>query len=102
MLSRLLLLLIFCAAAVLCQVDTGTVSGIITDSSGSAAPGARISVLHQETGLEVNLDTNEAGFYSAPALRPGRYTVQVNRDGFRPQRSRPFDLRVQDRVEISF
>src|SRR5207253_5651088 len=40
--------------------------------------------------------------YSTPALRPGRYEIAVTKEGFRPQKSQPFDLRVQDRAELNF
>jgi hypothetical protein len=41
-------------------------------------------------------------YYSAPSLRPGPYEVTVTHEGFQPQKSKPFDLRVQDRAEINF
>src|ERR1051326_4139820 len=84
------------------QVDTGAILGIVTDASGSAVAGASISVRHKQTNQEIYLRTNNSGLYSAPALRPGEYTVAALKDGFRPQQSQAFDLRVQDRIEVDF
>lgn len=91
-----------CCLILTAQVDTGTVSGLITDKSGSVIPGAIVAVKQDATNLTTTLTSNESGFYSAPSLRPGNYVVSVTRDGFRPQKSAGFDLRVQDRVEVNF
>jgi Carboxypeptidase regulatory-like domain/TonB dependent receptor len=92
---------IFCAAA-FPQVDTGAISGIVTDSSGATIPAAEVTITQVETGVRVPLQTNEAGFYSAPALHPGHYNVAVVREGFQAQRKTGVELRVQDRLEMNF
>lgn len=102
MFSRSILTILFAAAIIVAQIDTGAISGVITDATGAVVPGARVRIIQEETNFQTELETNETGFYSAPALRPGRYVISVAKDGFLPQRSRPFDLRVQDRVEMNF
>jgi hypothetical protein len=87
----LLFLSVFTAAA---QTDTGAISGVNTDRTGAVVPGAQARVVQVETNTQNALVTNESGFYSAPSLRPGRYEIAVSKDGFRPQKSQPFDLRV--------
>jgi hypothetical protein len=84
------------------QVDTGVISGIVTDSSGAIVPGASVTVTQQETNVRATLSTNEAGFYSAPALHPGHYDVAVGKEGFQAQRKTGIELRVQDRLEVNF
>jgi len=93
---------IFFAVAALAQVDTGTVSGTVADQTGAVIPGARVIVKNLNTNAQVALETNGSGLYTAPALRPGRYEVTVTKDGFKAQKSQPFDLRLQDRAEINF
>ena len=88
--------------AVLAQVDTGAISGTVSDQSGAIIGGAQVIVTQQETNVRVTLKTNPSGFYSAPALRPGRYDVQVNQQGFQGQKKTGVDLRVQDRLELNF
>jgi outer membrane receptor protein involved in Fe transport len=98
----------FIAAALLvtlsafAQVDTGGVSGVVTDRTGASIPGARVTVTQQATNLTSEFETNEAGFYSAPSLRPGLYNVTISKEGFQPQKSKDFELRVQDRAELNF
>ena len=89
----------FCAIA---QVDTGTISGIITDSSGAVIAGVKVTITQTETNSASALTTNSSGFYSAPALRPGHYTVEVNNSGFQAQRKSGIEVRVQDRLELNF
>ena len=84
------------------QVDTGTVSGLVTDKSGAVIAGAVVTVTQQSTNIQTALRSNGTGFYSAPSLRPGAYVVTASHEGFRPQKSKPFDVRVQDRVEVNF
>ena len=90
------------ALAVMAQVDTGAILGVVTDRSGAIVPGATVKIVEISTNAQTELVTNDSGFYSAPALRPGRYQVSVTKEGFRPQRSEPFDLRVQDRAQLNF
>jgi hypothetical protein len=99
---RLALTLLLCLLPALAQVDTGAVSGVVTDRSGAVVPGTKVRIVQQGTNTVTELETNDAGFYSAPALRPGNYEITVSKDGFRPQKSQPFDLRVQDRAEVNF
>ena len=84
------------------QVDTGSISGLVSDKTGAIIPGATVVIRQDATNFTTNLSTNDSGFYSAPSLRPGQYVVRVRRDGFRPQESKPFEVRVQDRVEYNF
>src|SRR2546425_9525901 len=99
---RLMLIVFLSALAVQAQVDTGAISGVVTDRSGAVVPAATVRITQAATNSQTELQTNDSGFYSAPGLRPGRYEISVNKEGFRPQKSQPFDLRVQDRVEVNF
>ncbi|MEO7145196.1 MAG: carboxypeptidase-like regulatory domain-containing protein, partial [Bryobacteraceae bacterium] len=102
LLVRRLALLALCAGTALAQVDTGAISGVVTDESGAVIPGAQVTVTQLDTNVQVALSTNTAGFYSAPALHPGRYGVTVSKNGFQAQKRTGLDLRVQDRLELNF
>ena len=85
---RLLLcgLCLLAAASAHAQVQTGSITGIVTDSSGAIVPGAQITVTQQETNVRVTLPSNDSGFYVAQNLRPGHYDVAVSKIGFQAQR----------------
>jgi Carboxypeptidase regulatory-like domain len=64
------------------QVAGGTLSGTITDPSGSTVPNATVAIKATATGLTRTITTDEAGLYSAPNLLPGAYDVTASATGF--------------------
>ena len=75
--------LFFSAAMAFGQSQLASVSGAITDSSGSAIPGATITASNAATGLLKTAQTNETGYYSLRDLPIGSYTINVEQQGFR-------------------
>jgi hypothetical protein len=81
------LLLVSClsltATAVLAQdVQTkGSIGGTVTDATGAALPGAKVTVTGQ-TG-ERTETTNESGIFKVDNLTPGVYTIKVEQAGFK-------------------
>jgi hypothetical protein len=64
------------------QVAGATLSGTITDPSGAAIVGARVSIKNRATGVLRDAVTDSTGYYSAPNLLPGNYDVAVTAPGF--------------------
>jgi hypothetical protein len=64
------------------QVAGATLSGTVTDASGSAVPNAKVSIKNNATGVVRDVTTDSAGFYSAPNLLPGVYDITVVAPGF--------------------
>jgi len=100
--NRYMLGFLLLSGIALAQVDTGAISGVITDSTGAVVPGAQVTITQEETNTKMVLTTNAAGFYSAPALHPGHYDIEVAKTGFQSQKRTKLELRVQDRLEINF
>ena len=61
----------------------GTISGVITDSSGAVVVGATVQLTHLDTNVTKTLTTNNAGVYSATSLNPGVYRVEASASGFK-------------------
>src|SRR3984893_18636004 len=72
----------FLTPRIYAQVSGGTLSGTITDQSGAAVAGARLSIRNTATGVSTDVTTNASGFYSAPNLLPGTYEVTATAAGF--------------------
>jgi iron complex outermembrane receptor protein len=66
----------------LAQIGTGTVGGVVRDSSGGFIPGATIRVVNEDTGMAVELTSNEQGNYRTAPLAAGAYRVETALDGF--------------------
>jgi hypothetical protein len=60
------------AAALCAQEYRATITGTITDSSGAAVRGARVSAINLQTGLTLKSETNAQGHYVIPYLLPGQ------------------------------
>jgi hypothetical protein len=77
-----ILLLFLSTLALPAQVNRSTLTGLVTDSSSAAVPGATVEATHSATGLKRSAGTNAAGVYSIPELPIGEYTLTVAKDGF--------------------
>ena len=64
------------------QVAGGTISGRVTDPSGSIIPQAAVSITNVATSVVATSATNTDGFYSVANLLPGTYKVAVTAPGF--------------------
>ena len=74
--------LLLTAAAAFAQTASGTLSGIVTDTSGASLDGATVTARNVDTGATRRALTDSAGRYSMPNLAPGDYEVQVELTGF--------------------
>src|SRR3954447_7695033 len=79
----LLLALALLVAPLLSQVFTASLSGLVTDQSGAALPGATLRIRNLETNDSREVTSGPDGHYSAPQLRPGAYEVTVDAKGFK-------------------
>ena len=59
------------------QLDRGTITGTVTDSSGAAIPGAKITIRNKGTNATYESKTTGTGDYSAVNLPAGIYDVTV-------------------------
>ena len=83
--SALAVLVLTASLPVHAQVAGGTLSGTVSDKSGAVIAGVQISIKNVATGLVRNIDTDTAGFYTAPNLLPGNYEISVSARGFATQ-----------------
>ncbi len=64
------------------QATWGTISGFVTDQSGTGVPGVSVTVTNEQTGLETKVLTASDGLYNCPHLNPGQYSVTAVLSGF--------------------
>ena len=82
-LLTLCLLLGVGAVNIFAQAGISAISGTVRDASGAVIAGAKVTVANESKGIRRDLDTNDAGLFSAPALVPSSgYSVEVNKSGF--------------------
>jgi hypothetical protein len=77
-----ILLLLSVAPWVSAQVTGGSMSGTVTDGTGAAVAGAKILIKNTDTGITRETTTDSAGYFSAPNLTAGPYSVTTSATGF--------------------
>src|SRR5581483_1589157 len=78
----LLLLISVGAGALMAQVGTATLSGVVTDASGSSVPNAEVSMESELQKYSRRARTGVSGEYVIPAIPPGTYRLTVQAQGF--------------------
>src|SRR5215475_13346038 len=71
------------AVAAVAQIQNGQFTGTVTDPSGAAIAGAKITVTNAATNFTATDVTNGSGAYTIKELPAGSYTLAVEASGFR-------------------
>ena len=67
------------------QVNTGTISGVVEDSSGAVIAGATVTIRDVDTGITRTVTSDAGGRYIAPNLAIGNYEVRGQQSGFQTE-----------------
>jgi hypothetical protein len=95
-------IVLLCSLPLLGQTENASISGRITDPSGSAVVEAGVQIANVDTGITLSIKTNGAGFYLATGLMPGKYRVTVSKEGFQTINFTGIELNVQDYLSKNF
>jgi hypothetical protein len=83
------------------QTTTGSIIGLVTDSTGAAVPNATVTVTRVDTGIATKTTTNSSGNYVVTPLQSGPYSVTVEAQNFKKSVSGGITLNVQDRIAVN-
>ncbi len=98
---RLLLLVFVAAVEVWGQIDTGRILGLVTDQSGAVVSGAKVTLTNPDTSFRQTSTTGTTGYYVFPALKAGRYEVEIEATGFSSFVQSNISLHVQQDVVVN-
>ncbi|MGH9841490.1 MAG: TonB-dependent receptor domain-containing protein [Blastocatellia bacterium] len=84
------------------QTPSGEISGVVSDANGSVVAGVKVSLTNIATNAAREVQTNESGLYSFPALPPGIYTLKAEKQGFRRVERKNIEVLVgsANRIDI--
>ena len=82
------------------QDTRGTISGTVTDASQAVISGAQVTVTNTGTNTSTRLVSNASGYYEAPLLLPGDYSVAVEAQGFKRYIRSGVTLAIGERLQI--
>ena len=78
------------------------ITGTVTDPTGAAIVGAKVTVTNEGTHGVRNAVSDHAGVYDVPALVPGFYDVSVENTGFKTDVRTHIELQVQQAARLEF
>lgn len=96
----LLLAAMFLSTAAWGQVDQGTITGIVQDSSNAVIPGANITLTNTDTGLILQGKANSGGVFVFSPLKIGNYKASATADGFQTTTQEHMHLDIQQRLNV--
>lgn len=89
------------SVSLLSAQSTATLSGTVMDPSGAVVPNAAVAVTSLATGIERNTVSDGAGYFTAPSLQPGDYSVTVTAPGFAKYVVQRLTLEVDGQVTVN-
>jgi outer membrane receptor protein involved in Fe transport len=78
----------------------GAIAGTILDASGAAVPGAAITLHNDGTNAELRLTTDANGYFKAPLIPPGTYTVTISMVGYGTYAAKAVPVTVGSLTEL--
>jgi hypothetical protein len=84
----------------LAQTSRGTVTGVVTDATKAAVPGATVEINQKDTNITRTTTTNDQGLYRFDAVDPGMYDVTVKQQGFKTYTSRAVPVSAAQVVAV--
>src|SRR5262245_27187729 len=88
------------AHAAYSQDVRASITGVVSDPSGSPITGARVTATEPASGRSVSTQTNETGSYLTPFLAPGRWELSVEATGFQKYLRKDIVLQALDRARV--
>lgn len=82
------------------QEYRSTISGRVTDPSGSAVAAAKITVVERNTGARSETESGSDGGYSLPFLAPGPYTLSAEVAGFKKYIQEGLNVGTNQRIAL--
>src|SRR6267143_4281861 len=103
---KALLVAVLCSVFSLCPLlysqANGSLSGTVSDKTGSVISGATVKITSQGTGVTREVKTDGSGHYIAPFLPVAIYTIRVESQGFQTTEHKDIRLQVDEQREIDF
>src|SRR5229473_7948128 len=95
-----LILFVFCAVTTKAQTGTSSITGTVRDATGAVVPGATVTAKNEATGVESTQTTNDSGLFAFASLPVGRYTITVEKQGFKILQMTKYSLQVGEPLTV--
>jgi len=99
--ASILVFFLFQSRSSLAQVDSGTITGTVTDSSGAVVPDADVTLTNTDQGLTLQTKTSSSGGYTFSPVRIGNYSIDVNAKGFAKTSQKAIRVNVAQVLQVN-
>ncbi|MBI2684840.1 MAG: carboxypeptidase regulatory-like domain-containing protein [Acidobacteria bacterium] len=100
MMLRTGLSLLFACGLLVGQEFRANISGTVTDPTGAPVAGARVEAISVERMVRYDAVSNDAGIYLIRFLPPGKYSVTVQKEGFKRAQRDGLEAQGADRLGL--
>ncbi len=83
------------------QSSTSAVTGVVSDTTGAKIAGAKVVLTDVATNVARVAVSNGTGDYNFVSVPPAKYTLNVSAPSFQAQKIEPFDVVVDQTVNIN-
>jgi hypothetical protein len=84
------------------QTGAASITGLVTDQSGAAAPGVTVTATNQATNVQYTAVSNQAGDYTITTVPIGTYVVKAALSGFKTTATKPIALEAKQIARLDF
>ena len=91
---------LFAICSVRGQAGNGELTGEIRDSSQKSVFAARVVLTEQSTNLPYETETNDDGIYQYSTLKPGVYSLSIEKNGFERYVHQTVTIRTGERLRV--
>jgi len=95
-------LALFGVTALYAQVDTGSITGVVSDASGAVVSGAKVTLTNEGTGVSLATTTGSDGVYKFSPVRVGSYKLEVTSQGFQTTTQSGVVVNIGSNVGLNF
>jgi hypothetical protein len=82
------------------QVDTGSISGTIRDTTGAVIANAKVTLANEDTGQTISINGGAAGEYTFSPVKIGHYSLSAESAGFQRVQQKNITVQVQQKVQV--
>ena len=99
--ASLVLFMLVALSVVQAQIETGTIVGVVQDSTGGVIPGATVTITNLATGVIRETPTNDQGAFNAQFIPLGTYSIKAAATGFQAKIITGITLQVDQTANLT-
>jgi Carboxypeptidase regulatory-like domain/TonB dependent receptor len=84
------------------QTGAASLTGIVSDQSGAAVPGATVTATNQATNVDYVAVSNDAGNYTVTSLPVGAYVIKAELARFKTAATKPVQAEAMQILRLDF